>query len=157
MDWLRFESIIGQRRRVVSFNYSYQNKFPIYSQSKSWMIQVSAAVRFIPIPPALVERRNTGIEGSLLNWSIKICLCDISVCPSRRKNFRRRVSSRQPSKSRHRVHWEKIRTRWLLSISSGKRCFKRENCFQNENIVSWKKNPKTSYLVAIHLDSKSHH
>lgn len=42
----------------------------IRTQSESYMMTVSAPVRLIPTPPALVERRKMKIEGSLLNSSI---------------------------------------------------------------------------------------
>lgn len=40
----------------------------------SWRITTFAEVRLIPKPPALVDRRNTNIPISVLNWSIRCIL-----------------------------------------------------------------------------------
>jgi len=43
-------------------------------QSMSWRITTFAEVRLIPKPPALVDRRNTNMPISVLNWSIRCIL-----------------------------------------------------------------------------------
>jgi len=49
----------------------------------SWMITVSAVVRFILNPPTLVERRKQNLEVSLaLNKSIFTCLSPPPTFPS---------------------------------------------------------------------------
>lgn len=89
-------------------------------KSRSCIMQVSAAVRLMPMPPALVDSKKIGIESSLLNLSMRFCRSFMSVWPSRRRKLLYSNDSRKhPIKSRQLVHWEKISMRWPSLISAG--------------------------------------
>jgi hypothetical protein len=47
------------------------------------MTTTLAAVKLIPIPPAFVDRRNTGIDASSVNSSTSVCLTSTAVEPVR--------------------------------------------------------------------------
>ena len=83
-------------------------------------MHVSAAVKLIPMPPARVLKRKTGMEELLLNSSIISCRSLMLVLPSKRRNARSNDSIRQPRRSIQSVHWEKMRIRWPFSINSGR-------------------------------------
>ena len=53
-----------------------------FTQSESYIMTVSAEVRLIPSPPALVLRRNTIQSGLSLNMVICFCLSKKAMVPS---------------------------------------------------------------------------
>lgn len=75
------------KERVSYTVYKRRSAFTCKSfcgfQSESNMIQVSAAVRFMPRPPARVQRRNTKrSESTLLKRSMAACLRFPRTLPS---------------------------------------------------------------------------
>ena len=116
-------------------------------KSRSCIMQVSAAVRLMPIPPALVDSKKIGIESSLLNLSIRFCRSLISVCPSRRRKLYSNDSRKHPIKSRQLVHWEKISMRWPSQISSGNMVLSRTSFGLLYKSSVWRQYRSSSFYV----------
>lgn len=60
------------------------------------MITTEAAVRLIPIPPALVDKRNTGMPLSSVNSSTRDCRTSTGVLP---------VKTRKGMEASFRIAW----------------------------------------------------
>lgn len=91
-----------------------------------------------PMPPARVDKRKTGIELSLLNLSMRSCRSDIVVWPSRRRKVKPMVSIRQPSKSRHMVHWENMSILWPSFTNFGNISCRKFERFCNKVHGEWR-------------------
>ena len=111
-------------------------------KSISCIMTVSADVRLIPNPPALVDSRNMNISGSVLNVSINSCLRTVGwfqysvttvtihsgaahaaylsavcVCPSNRKHPYSLILQNSVRISNMWMNWLKMRTRWPPSLN----------------------------------------
>ena len=51
------------------------------------MITTLAAVKLMPMPPAFVDKRNTGIDSSSVNSSTNVCRTSTGVEPVKTKYF----------------------------------------------------------------------
>lgn len=110
----------------------------------SCMIMVSAAVKLMPSPPALVDNKNTKIFGSRVNWSIRSCLSVTIVWPSKRKNEWWRNSKYRSNISNIMVNWLKISTRWPSCFNCGNSTSNRLNLPDSRNRWSGMGKPTTS-------------
>ena len=79
-------------------------------QSESKIMTVSAAVRLIPTPPALVDNRNTKLSDSRLNRSMDFWRSFPAMRPSSRSQLYLRYSQNSSMKSIIFTIWEKIST-----------------------------------------------
>lgn len=64
-------SALPHRTTYPLVQYNYQHYTTLPTQSESYMMTVSAAVKLIPSPPALVLSRKTHTSGS--SWNSLIC------------------------------------------------------------------------------------
>lgn len=80
----------------------------------------------------LVDNKNTGIVGSLVNSSINACRSLTAVEPSKRRNLISKDSMRLFMRSNTRVHWLKISMRWPPLINCGRSVRSRTN-FDEQN------------------------
>ena len=89
-------------------------------QSESKMMTVSAAVRLMPWPPALVDSRKANTsEPGLLKRSMAACRSLPRMEPSRRSNLYALAVSSSSSSDSIILNCENSSTRWPSSISLG--------------------------------------